>query len=406
MKRKTRRSFLRNAGLGGTVLLGLGVGPGAGAAESTTGVEWSLADATSDWPTYRGTAARAGFTSAAGPVEAPASRRFAESGPSIDSNLAVADGVAYFVRNRARPSLAAFDLDQETTVWETDVTPGSAAGVTLADDTVYVVGGSQQSPECVPVPPTLAAVDAADGTVEWDHEFDPVTVTWPTVADGRTFVVADDSLVAIDDGGAVAWRTDLADGTAADRTLVPTVADDLVVTADDDGVVAVDQADGSEAWRLDVPDAGRPSIADGSVYATTRHGVVAIDLADGSERWHASGSPSDGSVDPSGAPAVGPDRLYVPVDEEHVAALSTADGSTEWRSDRLGDVSVVGGGQTVYAAVSDPESRQVAVYALDSADGETRWEFEPESPFPVQSPAVTGGALLFGGEALTVLVTE
>jgi outer membrane protein assembly factor BamB len=320
--------------------------------------------------------------------------------------VAVADGVAYFVRNRARTSLTAFDLDRETTVWETDVTPGSAAGVTVADDTVYVVGGSQHAPECVPVPPTLAAVDAGDGTVQWEYEFDPVTVTWPTAVDARTYVVADDSLVAIDDGGTVAWQTDLADGTAADRSLVPAVAEGLVVTADDAGVVAVDRVDGTEVWRHEVPDAGRLSVADGVAYATTRHGVVALALADGAERWHASGSAAGGSADPTGAPAVGPDRVYVPVDEEHVAALSTDDGSTEWRSGRLGDVSVAVGGETVYAAVSEPSSRQVAVYALDSVDGETRWEFEPESSFPVQSPAVAGGALLFGGEALTVLTAE
>ena len=112
MKWKSRRSFLRNAGLGGAVVLGIGVGSGTGAAEPTAGVDCSLIDATADWPTYRGGPVRSGYTSNPGPVAAPTARRLGQSDPSVDSNVAVADGVAYFVRNRARTSLTAFDLDR------------------------------------------------------------------------------------------------------------------------------------------------------------------------------------------------------------------------------------------------------------------------------------------------------
>lgn len=406
MKKKTRRRFLRRAGVGCTVLAGFGLASGAAAAGKSCTERGHAGDATGDWPTFHGAPTRSGYSSASGPVADPTASRFRTSSPSTASNLAVADGVVYFVQDSHRPTLVAFDPESESTLWTTHVTPGSSAGVSVEEGTVYVVGGSQQAPECVLVPPTLAAVDAGDGTIEWEHAFDPVTVTWPTVADGETYVVADDEAVAIDAGGSVSWRTPLADGTDGDRSAIPALADGVVVVAAADGVVALDASDGSEAWRYDLPDAADATVADGTVYATGRTGVVALELSDGTERWRFDGAATTGAAAPSAAPAVGDGRVYVPMDEEYVEAVSTADGESAWRSDRLGDVSVAVGGETVYAAVSEPASRQLGVFALAAPDGERRWEYEPETPFSVESPAIADGSLLFGGNGLTVLTGE
>lgn len=403
MVRKSRRTFLRDAGIGGTVLAGLGVTAGSAAAESLSVDGLAVPAVTGDWQTFHGTAARSGYTATSGPVAEPASHRVRQSSPSVDSNLAVVDGVAYFVQDGRDPVLVAFDLASETTVWQTAVRPGDDAGVTVDDGTVYVVGGSQQAPNCQLVPPTLSAVDANDGTVQWNHEFDPVDVTWPTVVDGETYVVADDELVAVDSEGSESWRTRLADGTAAGRSATPAVADGTVVVADEAGLVALDVEDGSELWRHELADAENPSIADGTVYAADRFALVALDLADGTEQWRAEGSPTSGPFRPSSAPVVGNGRVAVAMDEEYVEAFSAADGAPEWRSDRLGDVSIGAGGETVYAAVTERAARQLGVFALDAADGETRWEYEPESEFSVEAPAIADGTLLFGGDGLTVL---
>lgn len=393
--------MLRTAGLTGALLAGGGLVAGSAAAERSDGAR--TPDAGDDWATFGGTAARAGFTSASGPTGDPAARRMGRSKPAIASNLAAVDGVAYFVRNGDDPTAVAFDLERGETRWRVDVAPGSGPGVAVDDGTVYVVGGSETSPDCVPVPPTLAAVDAADGSVRWEREFAPVSVTWPAVVDGTTYVVADDSLVAVDPTGTEAWRTELADGTAADRSLVPAVADGVVVTADAGGVVALDAGDGSLAWRRDLPGAATPAIADGTVYATARTALVALDLTDGTVRWRATGSPSDGYLWPSSDPVVGDGRVYVASDGRRVAAFAAADGTPEWRSAEVGDVSLAVGGDAVYAAASRHSDRQSGVYALDAADGRTTWEWTPQSAFSVQSPVVADGSLLFGGDGLTVL---
>lgn len=99
--------------------------------------------------------------------------------------MAVVDGVVYAVQDGRRPTLVAFDVAAASTRWETAVTPGSDAGVTVEDGTVYVVGGAWHTPRCVPVSPTLAAVDAADGETRWEYEPDaPFSVQSPALTDG------------------------------------------------------------------------------------------------------------------------------------------------------------------------------------------------------------------------------
>jgi len=194
MKWKSRRSFLRNAGLGGAVVLRIGVGSGTGRPNRRRGRLFADRRDGRLAHVSRGPV-RSGYTSNPGPVAAPTARRLGQSDPSVDSNVAVADGVFYFVRNRARTSLTAFDLDRG----DDGLGDGRHAGIGGRRDRRGRYGLRRwRVPARARVRPGPA--DTGGGrrgrrTVQWEYEFDPVTVTWPTAVDARTYVVADDSLV-------------------------------------------------------------------------------------------------------------------------------------------------------------------------------------------------------------------
>jgi len=182
------------------------------------------------------------------------------------------------------------------------------------------------------------ALSLAEGTERWRAE------TFrrphrPAVTDGTVLLTGDKR----DRNGGVTLALSLADGTerwrrteAAPVHIGPGVHDGSVVTADiDGGVVARETGDGSERWRVSLPDepwvSTIPRHFGGRVWVgTLNEGLFAVDGDDETVARF--------DVDVGPTPAVGDGSLYVPTGTDGIAgryrsevvALDTG-GSERWR---------------------------------------------------------------------------
>ncbi|WP_431282944.1 PQQ-binding-like beta-propeller repeat protein [Humitalea sp. 24SJ18S-53] len=136
---------------------------------------------------------------------------------------------------------------------------------------------------------------------------------------------------------AEAWRSSFGTGTGRRQRLVvgPVVAGDLAVVTDAYGYVSgFDPARGGQRWRRDTrpneddaDNIGAGAIIEGdTVYVTTGLAeVMALDAATGAIKWRAR-LPTPAR----GAPALLGNRLFVPIIENQLLALSTEDGRRLW----------------------------------------------------------------------------
>ena len=134
-----------------------------------------------------------------------------------------------------------------------------------------------------------------------------------------------------------AWSASIGTGGGYRRkvTAQPVVDGGRVFTMDSDGVVsAFDTASGGQAWRAVTQDdadrstnvGGGVAVAGGVVYAVTgRADALALDAATGAVKWRAK-RPSPARA----APTVAAERVFVPLLDSQLVALSIADGKSMW----------------------------------------------------------------------------
>lgn len=160
------------------------------------------------------------------------------------------------------------------------------------------------------------------------------TAEWPQ-AGGNTAHVMEHP--ALRDSIAQAWSSSIGTGGGYRRkvTAQPVVAGGRVFTMDSDGVVsAFDAKSGAQAWRV-VTQAdddrstnigGGIAFANGVVYAGTgRADALALDAATGTVKWRVKlPSPARGN------PTVAAERVFVPMLDNELTALSIADGKSQW----------------------------------------------------------------------------
>lgn len=133
------------------------------------------------------------------------------------------------------------------------------------------------------------AIDASDGTVKWYARVEtPIRNATPAVvADGTVYVTdADRRLHALDaNNGTTVWTADL--GSDLLSGWRPAVADGKVFIGVRGSILALDAADGSKQWHLELEGdpAGPPAIVDGVVHASDRDGMVYAVETGGEERW-------------------------------------------------------------------------------------------------------------------------
>lgn len=164
-----------------------------------------------------------------------------------------------------------------------------------------------------------------------------------------------------------------------------TTTDAMARASDPESSVGID-------WEAD--HGGRFAVADGRVALVTDDGRVGVyDAADGSREWLVEVSTEDGesTADAVGTPAIGPDGVYVATEGDTTAlsALEVESGDVRWREADVGH-------ETNWGPIVDGDLTFVVadrtLYAVDVADGEIEWTFDPE-PMTVDEGGERGDPL-------------
>lgn len=393
MQSPTRRGLLRQfaagaavAGVAGCSLFGPPCGTSSDAPRAAVAPGESLGSLPEGaaWPMGGGDAGRTRSTAAAGPVEdVVLTWRFdAADRPGV--GVAVADGRLYAVGD----ALYALDPVAERVVWRYRPSdPGvDAKGVAVAREEGLAVLGTADG---------LHAVDVESADVQWRYGSGGLRPA--AVSGGSVYALGADGLHAVD--AATGERRFADDGSSKFLG----VADGRVVVAEP--LRALDAADGTELWRVDVDpsltfETGPGAVADGSVFLVfdgpgDRRFAQAVDATDGTERWRYRAE----ELENFQAPAYARGTLVLgSYNSEHggahVHALDAATGEGRWTVD-LGcavEAPAVAGGVVYVAAWGTVQARR-----LD--DGELVWYHEHETPCDWDfceygPPIVVGGALL------------
>jgi outer membrane protein assembly factor BamB len=334
-----------------------------------------------DWPQYRGNAARTGEMPGPGLAGAPTERWRVQLGGEVASAPAVSGGVVYI--GDGAGTVHALDAATGAARWTFAAGAGIGSSPAVALGLVFIGNDSG----------TLYALDAATGAERWRVTDGPLANVSPAVADGVVYVGAQSgALLALDGAtGAERWRVPL----PASPSRATAVADGVVYTGCQDGtLVAVDAASGSERWRvtLEGGTVATPTIAFGSVLASTvgvePSRVYALDPATGAERWRFETPGGEGVW----AASIGAGLVLVPSDDGVLYALDPVDGAVRWRFERDSPVvaspAVVDG--VVYVANTDG-----TFYAVDGLTGVRRGLLELEGEIRF-GPAVAGGLAFLG----------
>ncbi|MCX7890391.1 MAG: PQQ-binding-like beta-propeller repeat protein [Rhodobacteraceae bacterium] len=230
----------------------------------------------------------------------------------------------------------------------------------------------------------------------------------PVVAAGRVYTVDSQGRVtATSTSGATLWQTDITPATEkpGENTGNGLAFGQgrLFVTTGFGELVALDAATGGVVWRqrFDTAVGGAPAYADGTVYVVARDASgAALRAADGKILWILPGTPSNGGVPGSAAPAVEGGRVFLPYAGGELLAVNAADGLPVWTayvagrrlgraatrvSDLTGDPVVAGG--TVLAGSSAGR-----LVAFDSVTGTRFWAADEGASDGI---VTAGGAVWF-----------
>ena len=164
-----------------------------------------------------------------------------------------------------------------------------------------------------------------------------------------------DSIVGVDESGAVRWETQCR--SSAWWSPVATPATEYVPVRCDAEIVGLRVTDGETVWRRPLFDSGHRRVGQDLLVATTGGRILAIDLVTGEDRWSV---PVHSQVNL----AVDADSVYAASDL-HTTAYDVADGSVRW-DEPWSAVAAL-------AADGDLYLRSSGVLRLDPADGEQIW---------------------------------
>ncbi|MFC6722267.1 PQQ-binding-like beta-propeller repeat protein [Halovenus amylolytica] len=229
-----------------------------------------------------------------------------------------------------------------------------------------------------------------DGDEEWSFEANEGVMTTPAVVDGRIYVAEGWLLDGSTPEQTTIYALDAADGEMEwefdpqEQARIPAVVDGTVYASAGETVYALDATDGDEEWTFDVEGraASLPAVADGTVFVATTESTViyALDADTGDERWSVTPTGDEGSF--VGAPSVSEETLYLVFSDGSTAtlhAIDTADGEFRWEFEFAGtsawpavseDLVLVG------ELVAGSEAGPATCYAIDAASGDEEWSVE------------------------------
>ena len=234
-----------------------------------------------------------------------------------------------------------------------------------------ILGGSS-SPKGTPTVGERIPVLSGEAGVEVDPELADVAITLPAPVENAEWGQAGRSVGHVALGAPVsqAWTVSIGAGTSTSARLAaaPVIGDGRIYTIDSQAMVrALDPSNGATLWQRQItsPQAssrtlfgGGVSFAGGRVYAVNGAGdAAALDAATGTIAWAVRpGGPMRGN------PTVAADTVYMISQDNQLFALNTADGVTRWTvsgsaetSGVFGAASPAFGQSTVVAGYSSGE---------------------------------------------------
>jgi hypothetical protein len=322
-----------------------------------------------------------------------------ESTPTGEVNAAVSGGPGavedaypqwqYDAANTATGDTASPD-GQPSLAWAWPEDPGESPFVwsfAAAGSTVFAtrIAGGEDNQRA-----RIVALGAKSGDMQWQRDLPEGTGRHGdlAVASGSVYLIAGRSLFSLDAAtGETEWSVD--HGSAA---TAPAVADGTVYTSDNSTLGAYATEDGSELWTHtpEVSDGlmfvENPAVRDGRVFVGAEH-LQALSPEDGTVQWT-----GEVETEVTGAPTVGPDRVYVPTDAGETLGFDVAGGSLSWQSSAMSEafsyeISPALVGDTLYLATDD------RIAAVGRSDGNVQWSVEGGFGDSFSTPTVVDGAI-------------
>ncbi len=302
------------------------------------------------------------------------------------SSLSIVDGVVYAgTRSNAYGQVAhVFAVDASTgeELWRFETGEDVWDVPTVVDGVVYVGSWGRYGSRLYGSPNAYTyALDAKTGNLRWRFKLGDA-VRSPLSADATVlYAGAWHSLYALDARtGERRWRRET--NGLSDR--LPSPVDGVIYVGLDGGrLYALEAQSGEERWSSEHSGLVTPAVMkDGVVYAGALNPfgnsdayLVAIDAAHGKSLWHFGlGRPIYNPV--YAAPAVAEDLVYVGTESGRVYAIDTATGSARWQYDvdgRLYAAPTVVEGTVFVGSWPASEALRHSVYALNAKTGELRW---------------------------------
>jgi outer membrane protein assembly factor BamB len=198
-----------------------------------------------------------------------------------DGNSPVSDNQGLVFTNSLGGTLKAWDFNDGSTVWSTNLGANTSSDMTILNDRLYMGRRGEGA---------LVALDKETGEVEWEY----ITGSWvnasPCIADGRIFFAADNQeFYALNvDNGNFLWQATIDDGPYFWGS--PATGQGLVFVQSVNHVRAFDQASGVEQWEYSILSSSggeEPYYWNGKLYVSgsSNGSFVCLDATTGAEIW-------------------------------------------------------------------------------------------------------------------------
>ncbi len=347
--------------------------PGQGAAVQQ-------AEASDQWPVYRGNALATGVSTSSLPESLDVAWKYREEIGPIEATPVVLDGIVYV--GDVDGNFLALELDQGTLKWRQKFESGFISSAAVNEIAVYV--GDYDG--------KIRALDKANGKTIWEFdtegEIDSGAAFYKSLV---LFTSQDGALYALDAAtGELKWKYETGDQLRC----TPAVVDNRTFLGGCDGKLHVVNLDtgmaAGEPFALGNPTGSTPAIVGDIGYLSTYGGqVLAFGWKDLSQKWlfHDAKLAQEFAV----SVAATADVTVAVAKNRKVLGLDHS-GKLLWEANlkKRADVAPVISDSRVWIAATDSR-----LYALDLKTGQEKWKYEFSGPLR-SAPAIVSGRLVLG----------
>jgi len=341
------------------------------------------ADASSDWPMFRGNPRLTGVTEARIPAK-PALRWTFKTGSEVKSSAAIVDGRVFF--GSGDSNCYCLKLGDGSRLW-TFASDGPIDSSPLVLDGRVYFGTANTNFYCL---------DATTGRELWKYGLDEKVLSspnWIQLPGGKKRQVLigcyDFNLYAFD---AISGKTNWVYATGNYINGSPAIGDGVTAFGGCDAIIHVlDVVAGRKVKEIEAGAyiAASGALVDDHLYVGHyENAFLSVNLKEGKIDW----TYRDRSFPYLSSPAVTSDRVIVGGRDKRLHCLNRSTGEPVWTFPTRGkvDSSPVVTGDTVVFGSDDGR-----IYQVSLADGRELWNYEVGQPVQ-SSPAVVEGHLVFG----------